>query len=874
MNKTFEPKEFEIRLYKWWEESGFFKPDEDPEKPTYTIVMPPPNITGQLHLGHAMDNSIPDCLIRMKRMQGYSVLWLPGTDHASIATEVKIVEKMKQEGLSKEKVGREGFLKLAWDWKKQYGGRIIEQLRRLGSSCDWSREAFTMDENLSRAVRHVFVKMYNDGLIYRGSRIINRCIKCGTAISDAEVEYVSQASHLWHFKYYTKDGKESIQFATTRPETMLGDTAIAVNPDDERYKDMIGKTVIVPFVMREIPIVADQYVEKDFGSGAVKITPAHDPNDFEVGLRHNLPLIKIMDDNAVINEVGGEMFCGLDRFEARKKIVAEMEKLGQLVKIEDYTHNVGECHRCHTTVEPMVSKQWFVRMKPLAGPAIDAVKNGDIRFVPKYFEKTYFHWMENIRDWCISRQLWWGHRIPVYYCEDCGEEICLEEEPKCCPKCGSERLHQDEDVLDTWFSSALWPYSTMGYPDETEDLRRFFPTDVLVTGYDIIPFWVSRMIFSSLRDMHEVPFRDVIIHGLVRDSEGRKMSKSLGNGIDPLEIIDNYGADVLRFSLLNGVSNGTDLRFSTDKIQTNRNFMNKVWNASRFVLMNAEGRELKDIFEVRLSLADKWILHSLNGTIKEVTENIGNYDIGLASQKLYDFIWSTFCDWYIEFSKPVLYGTDEESRTTTISVLVYVLDKILKILHPLAPFITEEIYQSTPNHGKTIMLEKYPEFSEKLVFDAEAELMEEVREMITKVRNARAEMNVVPSRRIRLFVKPSIAADALESVRVYVEKLAGLEYMEITDKTEDKDSVSIVCKAGELHIPMGDLVDKDKEIARLSKELETVTSEIKRAEGKLNNPGFVQKAPEKLIFEEKKKLESYKDLKARLDARLESLKSR
>jgi len=649
MEKTYEPKIFEKDIYTWWEKQGYFAPDMNSTKPSFTIVMPPPNITAQLHIGHALNNAIQDCLIRYKRMKGFNTLWIPGTDHASIATEVKIIEKLKKEGTDKYALGREKFMERAWQWYAEYGGRIENQLRSLGLSCDWNRKAFTMDENLSKAVRHVFVKLYNKGLIYQGDRIVNWCPCCQTALSDAEVEYEEQASHLWYFCYYTQDGKDSLTFATTRPETMLGDTAVAVNPSDERYAHLVGKNVVVPFVNRVIPVVADEYVEKDFGTGVVKITPAHDPNDFEVGMRHNLPIIKIMNGDATMNELAGSEYVGLTREQCRKKIVENMKALGQCVKIEDYKHNVGSCYRCHTTVEPIVSKQWFVKMKELAEPAIEVVKKGDVNFVPKRFEKTYFNWMENIRDWCISRQLWWGHQIPVWYCGDCGEIICAENEPAKCPKCGSQRLTQDLDVLDTWFSSALWPFSTLGYPEKTKDLQKFFPTNVLVTMYDIIFYWVARMIFSSIEHMDEIPFDTVLIHGMVRDAQGRKMSKSLGNGVDPLEFIDNYGADTLRFSLLNGVASGNDMRFNSDKVENTRNFMNKIWNASRFVLMNCEGKNLKKLDDCKLTLADKWILTRLNTVIKEVGDNIDKYELGIASTTLYEFMWSEFCDWYIEF---------------------------------------------------------------------------------------------------------------------------------------------------------------------------------------------------------------------------------
>ncbi|HRX13743.1 MAG TPA: valine--tRNA ligase [Eubacteriales bacterium] len=871
MEKTYEPKKFEKDIYTWWEKQGYFTPDLNSDKPSFTIVMPPPNITAQLHIGHALNNAIQDCLIRYKRMKGFNTLWLPGSDHASIATEVKIIEKLKTEGTDKYALGRKKFLERAWLWYAEYGGRIENQLRSLGLSCDWTRKAFTMDENLSKAVKHVFVKLYDKGLIYQGDRIVNWCPCCQTALSDAEVEYEEQASHLWYFKYFTVDGKDSLTFATTRPETMLGDTAVAVNPTDERYSHLIGKKVIVPFVNRIIPVVADEYVEKDFGTGVVKITPAHDPNDFEVGARHDLPIIKVMNGDGTMNELAGEDYVGLTREQCRKKIVENMKNLGQCVKIEDYKHNVGSCYRCHTTVEPIVSKQWFVKMKELAEPAIEVVKDGEINFVPKRFEKTYFNWMENIRDWCISRQLWWGHQIPVWYCGDCGEIICAETAPVKCPKCGGKHLTQDPDVLDTWFSSALWPFSTLGYPDDTADLKKFFPTNVLVTMYDIIFYWVARMIFSSIEHMGKIPFDTVLIHGMVRDSQGRKMSKSLGNGVDPLEFIDNYGADTLRFSLLNGVASGNDMRFNSDKVENTRNFMNKIWNASRFVLMNCEGKKLKNISDCDLTLADKWILTRLNGVIREVTDNIDKYELGIASTALYDFTWSEFCDWYIEFSKPILYGTDEAARESNLSVLVYVLDKILKMLHPFVPFLTEQIYQSLPVHGETIMLAEFPTPLET-EYKAEYDLVELVKDMVVKIRNTRAENQVPPSKRIRISIKPSDGCGDITKAGVYIEKLANAD-VKFTGEHGDEKAISIVCLAGEVFIPMGDMVDVIKETEKINKEIISVEDEIKRAKGKLENQGFVAKAPANLIEAEKAKLADYLDMKQKLLDRLESLKN-
>ena len=872
MEKVYNPHDFEDRLYKDWEEHGYFRAEIDENKVPFTIMMPPPNITGQLHMGHALDNTLQDAITRFKRMQGYCALWLPGTDHASIATEVKIVEQMAKEGLTKQDVGREGFLKRAWAWKEKYGGRIIEQLKKMGSSCDWSRLSFTMDEKCSKAVREVFVNLYNKGLIYRGSRIINWCPCCKTALSDAEVEYAEEQSFFWHLKYQVEGSDEYLVGATTRPETMFGDTAVAVNPADARYKHLIGKNVILPVVNKPIPVVGDEHADMEFGTGCVKITPAHDPNDFEVGLRHNLPVIRVMNDDGTMNSLAGEMFEGLDRYAARDKIVKEMEKLGQLVKIEDYSHNVGECYRCHTTVEPIVSKQWFVKMKPLAEKAIEVVRNGEINFVPKRFEKVYFNWMENIKDWCISRQLWWGHRIPVWYCEDCGEVICREETPTECPKCHGKKLRQDEDVLDTWFSSALWPFSTLGYPEETEDFKYFFPTNVLVTGYDIIFFWVARMIFSSLHHTGKAPFKEVLIHGIVRDAQGRKMSKSLGNGVDPLEFIDKFGADTLRFSLLNGVSSGGDIRFSADKVEGNRNFMNKIWNASRFVLMNTKEKNLKDIFSRELSVADKWILDKLNNVIKDVTANMESYELGVAAGNLYDFVWSEFCDWYIEFSKPVLYGTDEDARDTAISVLNYCLDKILKLLHPFVPFITEAVYQNMYGHEKTIMLTEYPKFDGRLSFPDDADTMDIIKDIVKAVRNARAERNVPPSKRLNIFIRPVRKGSDIKRSALYIEKLAGAENVVFAAEGDNfENAVSLVSSGAEIFIPLGDLVDKEKESARLGKEIKDVRDEIARAEGKLANKGFVEKAPQKLIDAEKAKLEKYRAMLEKLEQRAEEL---
>ncbi|MDD3831295.1 MAG: valine--tRNA ligase [Clostridia bacterium] len=860
MDKSYQPQQFEQKIYNRWEQAGYFKPDDGSGKEHFSMVMPPPNITDQLHIGHALNISLPDCIMRYKRMQGYNVLWIPGTDHASIATEVRIIKMLDKEGLTKKGIGREEFLRRAYQWRAKYGCRIVEQLRRLGASCDWSRESFTMDDKCTRAVKQAFVTLYNKKLIYQGSKIINWCPCCKTALSDAEVEYEERASHLWFFKYYTVDGKESLTFATTRPETMLGDMAVAVNPDDQRYLHLVGKMLVVPFVNRQVPIIADSYVEKDFGTGVVKITPAHDPNDFEVGLRHQLPVVRVMNDDGTMNSLAGK-YEGLDRMQCRKQITIDMDKLGQLVKIEDYKHNVGSCYRCHTTVEPIISKQWFVKMKPLAKPAIDAVQQGDTRFIPKRFEKTYFAWMDNIRDWCISRQLWWGHRIPVWYCQDCHEVIASIDTPHKCPKCNSTALVQDSDVLDTWFSSALWPFSTMGWPDKTVDLARYYPTNLLVTMYDIIFFWVARMIFSSLEYVGEVPFKDVLIHGMVRDDKGKKMSKSAGNGVDPILFIDKYGADTLRFSLLNGVASGNDMRFSADKVENTRNFMNKIWNASRFVLLNCEGKELLPIESCKLTPADKWILTLLNTVAKQVNKNMERYELGMASTELYDFVWSQFCDWYIELSKPVLYGTDEDARIINLSVLAYVLDKILKMLHPFVPFITEEIYQETPFAMPTIMNQPYPTPTKKN-YRKEYELIEKVKEIVGKVRNVRAEMKVAPSRKIRLFITLNQPLDT-KDITIYIEKLTN-STVDFTQSCPDDKAVCVVATLGEVKIPLGDMVDAGKEIARIDAELERVRFELELANNKLSNPRFVEKAPQALVEGERKKVADYTALMNKL----------
>ncbi len=871
MSKTYNPQEFEGDIYKEWEEKGYFRAEVDANKLPFTIVIPPPNITGQLHMGHALDETLQDTLIRFKRMQGYSALWLPGTDHASIATEVKIVEQMAKEGLTKKDVGREGFLQRAWAWKEKYGGRIVEQLKLLGSSCDWSRLAFTMDEKCSRAVKEVFVNLYEKGLIYRGDRIINWCPDCKTALSDAEVDYAEEDSHLWYINYPLKDGSGFVTVATSRPETMFGDTAVAVNPKDERFKDFIGKTLVLPIVNKEIPVIADEYVELEFGTGAVKITPAHDPNDFEVGLRHNLEVIRVMNDDGTMNENAGK-YKGMPALECREKVVEELKELGVFVKTEPLHHNVGHCYRCGHTVEPIVSKQWFVKMEPLAKPAIDVVRKKSVRFTPDRFSKIYFNWMENIKDWCISRQLWWGHRIPAYYCQDCGEMTISKTDVTVCPKCGGTHIKQDEDVLDTWFSSALWPFSTLGYPEMTEDLKYFYPTDVLVTGYDIIFFWVARMIFSGLEHMKRIPFKDVLIHGLVRDAQGRKMSKSLGNGIDPTVIIAKYGADTLRFSLINGVAAGSDMRFSDEKIEGARNFMNKIWNASRFVLLNAEGKNIRDIKDVKLNVADKWIITKLNKVVKEVTVNMEKFEMGVALSNLYDFVWNDFCDWYIEFTKPVLYGEDDLKREYTISVLVYVLTEILKLLHPFVPFITEKIYKSIPDAKGALMMAEFPRYNAKLNFSASVKEIEPVKEIIKSVRNIKTKTGAAPSKKVTLYVKTE-NKKPLKDCGVYILKLAGVDKIEIIEdkNTLTEKTVSQVIDKMELFIPLGELVDTDKELARLNKELENIENEVKRASGKLSNNGFLEKAPKSLVDAEREKLNKYLDMRNKLIKQIKDL---
>ena len=855
--KQYNPKDVEDRIYKTWLEGKYFHAKCEQGKDTYTIVIPPPNITGQLHMGHALDNTLQDILIRFKRMQGFDTLWLPGTDHASIATEAKIVEKMREEGITKEDLGREGFLERAWDWKKQYGGRIIEQLKKMGSSCDWDRERFTLDEGCNKAVNEVFVKLYEKGLIYRGERIINWCPHCMTSISDAEVEYEEQAGHFWHLRYPFKDGSGYLELATTRPETLLGDTAVAVNPNDERYKDVIGKTLILPLVHREIPVVADDYVEIEFGTGVVKITPAHDPNDFEVGLRHNLPVINVMTDDAKITD-DYPKYAGMDRYEARKAIVADLEAEGALVRIEDYTHNVGTCYRCNSTVEPRVSKQWFVKMKPLAGPAIDAVKNGETKFVPQRFEKVYFHWLENIRDWCISRQLWWGHRIPAWYCADCGEITVSKTEAHECKHCGSKNITQDPDTLDTWFSSALWPFSTLGWPEETEDFKHYYPTNTLVTGYDIIPFWVMRMMFSGIEQTGEVPFNTVLIHGLVRDSQGRKMSKSLGNGVDPLEVIDTFGADALRFSLATGNSPGNDMRYIPERVEASRNFANKIWNAARFILMNLESDAELPLDLNALALEDKWILSKYNDLVAEVTDNLEKFELGLAVQKLYDFIWDVFCDWYIEICKSRLNGDDDKAKNTVRSVLVYVFTNTLKLLHPFMPFITEEVWQSMPHSGESIMISEWPVFNKELEFKAEEGDFEKIMAVIRAIRNRRAEMNVPPSKKAKVFIVSNANA-TFESGSAYICRLGFASSVETADSFDAEGSVRVITDDATVYMPMKELVDVTAEIERLKKDLKKAEEDKLFFEKKLSNEGFLAKAPAALVEKQKEGLQKALD---------------
>ncbi|WP_455760340.1 valine--tRNA ligase [Eshraghiella crossota] len=872
LEKNYNPAEIESRLYEKWENKKYFHAEVDRSKKPFTIVMPPPNITGQLHMGHALDNTLQDILIRFKRMQGYSALWVPGTDHASIATEAKVVEKIAKEGLTKESLGREKFLDRVWDWKKEYGGRIVKQLKKIGSSADWDRERFTMDEGCNKAVKEVFVNLYNKGLIYRGERIINWCPCCLTSISDAEVEYEDQAGSFWHLRYPLSDGSGYIEMATTRPETMLGDTAVAVNPNDERYKDYVGKTVILPIVHREIPIIADEYVDMEFGTGVVKITPAHDPNDFEVGLRHHLPVINVLTEDAkIVDEY--EKYAGLDRYEARKAIVADLEAEGALVKIEPHDHNVGTCYRCHTTVEPRVSKQWFVKMEELAGPAIEAVKSGKTRFVPEHFDKTYYHWLENIKDWCISRQLWWGHRIPAFYCDCCNEVVVTKENKAVCPKCGKE-MRQDPDTLDTWFSSALWPFSTLGWPDKTEDLDYFYPTSTLVTGYDIIFFWVIRMMFSGIEHTGKAPFNTILIHGLVRDSQGRKMSKSLGNGIDPLEVIDKYGADALRLTLITGNAPGNDMRFYWERVESSRNFANKVWNASRFIMMNLDKAEVRDVDVTELTDADKWILSKVNTLAKDVTDNMENYDLGVAVQKIYDFIWEEFCDWYIEMVKPRLWNDDDTTKAAALYTLKTVLINSLKLLHPYMPFITEEIFCNLSDE-ESIMISKWPEYKEEWNFAKEEKAVETIKEAVRGIRNSRTGMNVPPSRKAKVFVvsDDEQVRDIFEKGKVFFTTLAYASEVVIqSDKSGiDEDAVAVLIPNATVYMPFSDLVDIDKEIERLKNEEKKLEGELKRVNGMLSNEKFISKAPEAKINEEKEKLSKYTIMMEQVKERLKTL---
>ena len=866
LEKTYNPSEIEDKLYKKWMDGGYFHSEPDSKKEPYTIVIPPPNVTGQLHMGHALDETLQDILIRYKRMQGYNALWIPGTDHAGIATQIKVEEDLRvNEGLTRYDLGREKFLERVWDWKEKFGSRIINQIKKLGCSCDWDRERFTMDEGCSKAVREVFVNLYNKGLIYRGNKIINWCPSCATALSDAEVEYTDQPGHFWHVRYKMSDSDNYIIVATTRPETILGDTAIAVNPEDERYADFVGKTCILPLVGREIPIVADEYVEKDFGTGAVKITPAHDPNDFEVGMRHDLPVINVMNSDATINANGGK-YEGMDRYEARKAIVDDLDKCGALVKVEDYSHNVGTCYRCKTTVEPLTSDQWFVKMKPLAEEAIRVVNDKEVEFVPERFTKTYLNWMNNVHDWCISRQLWWGHRIPAFYCDKCGETVVSKTDVDVCPKCGTP-MRQEEDVLDTWFSSALWPFSTLGWPDKTEDLAYYYPTSTLVTGYDIIFFWVARMIFSGCEHMKKPPFKHVFMHGIVRDSQGRKMSKSLGNGIDPLEVISKYGADALRFTLATGNSPGNDMRFYWERVESSRNFANKIWNAARFVLMNLEIEDCS--LPENPEIEDKWILSRFNGVARSVTENLDKFELGVALSNLYDFIWDEFCDWYIELVKTRLYGDNKESKLNAEHTLCFVLCGILKLMHPFMPFITEEIYCALPTGEETIMTSEWPKYSDKLNFPEEEKQMSVICGAIKSIRNIRTEMNVVPSRKASMIIVTD-NAKLFEGGTAFFEKLAGAKDVTVTNEEKNipDGAVSVIVEGAKIFIPMDELIDTEKEKQRLEKEKQRLEAEIERVEKKLSNQGFIAKAPAKLIEEEKEKGIKYKEMYGKV---LESL---
>ncbi len=885
----YDPKSFEEEIYKNWEKNEYFKPFEDKTKEPYTIVIPPPNITGKLHMGHALDNTLQDILIRYKRMRGFNTLWVPGTDHASIATEAKIVEKLKEEGTSKEELGREEFLKRAWQWKDEYGGTILKQLKKLGCSCDWSRERFTMDEGLSNAVKYVFVKLYNKGLIYRGKRMINWCPYCNTSISDAEVEYEEEPTHLWHIKYPIKgEPGRFLVVATTRPETMLGDTGVAVHPEDERYKDLVGKTAILPIMNKEIPIIADEFVEKEFGTGAVKLTPAHDINDYQAALKHGLEIIEVFDENFKMGNLYPE-YKGMDLYEAREKIVQKLQEEGYLVKIEDYTHNVGKCYRCHHTIEPKISEQWFVKMEPLAKPAIEAVKQGKVKFIPERFDKIYYNWMENIQDWCISRQLWWGHRIPAYYCDKCNEVIVAESMPEKCPKCGCSNLHQDEDTLDTWFSSALWPFSTLGWPNQTEDFKYFFPTSTLVTGYDIIFFWVARMIFSSLEHTGEVPFKNVFIHGIVRDSQGRKMSKSLGNGIDPLEVIDKYGTDALRFSLVLGISPGNDIRYMPEKLESASNFANKIWNAAKFIINSlADEKKVREfcyeVFEKNhaynpdlLRIEDKWILNKFDKLVSEVTQNMENYDLGIALDKIYNFIWNEFCDWYIEIVKQRIYSEDEQTKVAVSDILNHVFGSSLKLLHPFMPFVTAKIYSNLICIGtEEIMISKWPDIRKEFVFDKEEQFMEDIKQIIVGIRNIRAKLNVHPSKKSKLIVVVKNIEEMkkeIEEVKPILQKLGFAEEIVVQDNKEGipQNAMSVIQNGIEVYLPFEELVDIEEEKKRLQGEKEKLISEVERAEKMLSNPGFVNKAPEAKINEEKEKLAKYKDMLEKVEERLRSI---
>ena len=871
--KIYEPRQVENQIYEMWENGGYFHAQKTEGRKPFTIVMPPPNVTGQLHMGHAMDATLQDTLIRFKRMQGYDALWLPGVDHAGIATQIKVEEELRKEGLTRYDLGREKFLERVWDWKHKYGNRIVQQQKKLGASCDWDRAAFTMDEGCSRAVREVFVSLYEKGLIYKGSRIINWCPHCVTALSDAEVEYVDKPGHLWHIRYPLADGSGEVVVATTRPETMLGDTGVCVNPNDERYQSIVGKKVILPLVNKEIPVVADDYAEMEFGTGCVKMTPAHDPNDFEVGLRHNLEVIRVLNDDGTVNSYGGK-YEGMDRYDARKAIVADLEAGGYLVKIDDHAHNVGTCYRCHNDVEPIISAQWFVKMKPLAEEAIRVVKDGETKFVPDRFSKTYLNWMENVRDWCISRQLWWGHQIPAWTCVDCGH-ISVSRDDICkCEKCSSKNIERDPDVLDTWFSSALWPFETLGWPNTTEDLNYFYPTDVLVTGYDIIFFWVARMIFSGCEHVGKTPFHTVLIHGLVRDDKGRKMSKSLGNGIDPLEMIDKYGCDALRMNMVMGNSPGNDMRFYVERCEAMRNFANKLWNASRYVLMNLGENATNALPDDKdLTIADKWVLSKLNSLIAEVTENLEKYELGVALQKVYDFLWDTYCDWYIELTKARLYSEDVNQKQTALQVLVYVLDQTLRLLHPFMPFITEEIWQSIPHEGDALIVAQWPQYSEKLAFKAEEALMESVMNAIRAIRNRRSEMNVPPSKKAALFVlttKPQVFAEG----EGFIQRLAYADEVTILDKEPENIDGMVCCTTSDakLYIPMGQLVDVAKELERVGKELEKARKNLSALEGKLNNQNFVARAPEAVVNAEREKAAKARDLIAQLEESEAALK--